>query len=137
MISLRRLLKKKTLEPLLSQARTLLGPGWSAVVCDTDENLPASPAAGTCLPLRLDGVCIGYLRLIAPLEGPVTGPGAPEPERIGPFLAGCLEQLLAGEAARRSLANEALLKYSEISLLHRAPRGLHGSLRPGTWPCPC
>jgi len=130
MIPLRRLLKKKTLEPLLSQARTLLGPGWSVVVSETDETQPASPATGTCLPLRLDGVCIGHLHLIAPLEGPTTGPDVPDPERVGPFLAGCLEQLLTGEAARRSLANEALLKYREISLLHRATLGLNGSLRP-------
>lgn len=130
MVALRRLLRKKTLAPLLAQAETLLGPEWRVRV-DGLEEAPSAPATSPTFsfPLHIETICIGFLRLIAP-EGAILDPGAVPVDRVGAFLAGCLEELLSGEAARRSLASETLLKYREISLLHRATVGLNKSLRP-------
>lgn len=124
MVSLQRLLKKKTFDPLLGQAEALLGPGFCVRVTDALET--ETQAGVHREPLRVGGDIVGHLE-IAPVPGSPSG--AP-PAGLPRFLAGCLESLLDGEVVRRSLAGEALLKYREISLLHRASQALNGSLRP-------
>ena len=131
MVTLQRLLKKKTLTPIMDQAKQLLGPGWQIMVLDgQDAERPeaVSPKSFT-FPLHLDGDVVGSLRLVAP-DTPSGSNGLPAVDKLGPFLVGCMENLLSGEVVRRSLASETLLKYREISLLHRATFGLNGSLRP-------
>ena len=129
MVPLRRLLKKKTLDPLLLLAQGLLGPGWQVTVSEICDTTAPGQTAPRVFPLRLDGSLRGYLHLLPPQSGRDVA-AEPDLDRLGPFLTGCLEQLLSGEAVRRSLASETLLKYREISLLHRATLGLNGSLRP-------
>uniref|UniRef100_I2Q758 HD-GYP domain-containing protein n=1 Tax=Desulfovibrio sp. U5L TaxID=596152 RepID=I2Q758_9BACT len=129
MVPLRRLLKKKNLAPLLGRAETLLGPGWTVAVLESAPEGDASPSRHL-EPLRLDGSLIGYLSATAPPEAtPGTFSEARLPE-LARFIAGSIEALIEGESLRRSLAGEALGKYREISLLHRATLGLNGSLRP-------
>lgn len=129
MVPLRRLLKKKSLAPLLDRAQALLGPGWRV---DVVETLPeaATKVARRLEPLRLDGALLGHLVVTAPAD---AGPDACDADRMPElvrFIADSMETLIAGESVRRSLAAEALGKYREISLLHRATLGLNGSLRP-------
>jgi HD-GYP domain-containing protein (c-di-GMP phosphodiesterase class II) len=130
MVPLRRLLKQKQLAPLLARAEAMLGPGWRIAITETLDRTDADQPRPYSLPLHVDDVLVGHLSLLAPPGDPPSGNGRPPLAKIGPFLAGCLESLLAGEALRRSLATETLLKYREISLLHRATFGLNGSLRP-------
>jgi len=131
MVPLRRLLRKKTLAPLLARAGALLGPQWRVNIVGLEET-PADQDVTSSFPfpLSVEGSRIGTLQLIAPAGYDPNGPDALPLDRLGAFLAGCLEELLAGEVARRSLANETLLKYREISLLHRATIGLNKSLHP-------
>ena len=130
MVPLRRLLRKKALAPIIAQAEALLGPGWHVTITDLEDSPPdqSSPSPPLSFPLHIEGSCVGSLWLLAP-AGAGGNASVPVAE-LGAFFAGCLEELLAGEAARRSLASETLLKYREISLLHRATIGLNGSLRP-------
>lgn len=127
MVALRRLLRPKILAPIIAQAETVLGPGWRVAVTGIEDPLPASPSP-FAFPLRVETGPVGTLWLYPPLSG--NAAPASEPDKVGPLLATCLESLLAGEVVRRSLASETLLKYREISLLHRATLGLNASLRP-------
>ncbi len=134
MVPLRRLLKKKALAPILDQAERLLGLGWRVAVSEFQEPSSETLDCSRRIPLRLDEAVVGHL-ILTPPKDPAPGDwpgkgGEARLEELGRFVAGCLETLLAGEAARRSLAGEALVKYREISLLHRATLGLNGSLRP-------
>jgi HD-GYP domain-containing protein (c-di-GMP phosphodiesterase class II) len=127
MIALRLLLKRKILTPLLDRAATLLGPGWRATLRES-----ADAAAGDrfCMPLRHDGVPLGFLVLTPP---PDASPSPQETSRLSEllrFVAASIEAVIDAEAVKRSLASETLNKYREISLLHRATFGLNGSLRP-------
>lgn len=129
MVPLRRLLKHKSLAPLLAQAESMLGPGWRIEI--TEQTTPADAASpgAHAFPLRLDDGLVGFLRLVEPESVPAGE--APLPvDKVGLLLVTCLESLIAGEFLRRSLAGEALLKYREISLLHRATVSLNRSLRP-------
>ncbi|WP_428562280.1 MAG: HD domain-containing phosphohydrolase [Solidesulfovibrio sp. DCME] len=127
MVPLRRLLKKRLLAPLLDRAETFLGPGWQARV---REHGDTPPTACHSEPLRLDGALVGYLDCCPPPAACPESARAAVLPGMARFVADCLEQAIAGEAAKRSLAAEALGKYREISLLHRATLSLNGSLRP-------
>ncbi|MGE4537227.1 MAG: HD domain-containing phosphohydrolase [Desulfovibrio sp.] len=127
MITLRRLLKKKTLGPVLNRAASLLGPGWHVTLC---ENAPDAADLAYCEALRIEGEPIGYLVVTPPVDGPLSSPEIARLPELIRFIAETLETLLVGEAVKRSLAGETLGKYREISLLHRATLELNDSLRP-------
>ena len=129
MVPLRRLLKHKTLAPLLAQAASLLGPGWRIEISEAQGAATPDAAAIHAFPLHIDAVPVGFLHLIAPASTSQSAPSLPV-DKAGPLLVTCLESLLAGEFLRRSLASEVLLKYRELSLLHRATVSLNQSLRP-------
>jgi len=129
MAPLRRLLRKNAFAPLLAKARGLFGDGWAI---DIVETLPDAKDFQDWRfePLRLDGEQVGFVVFLPPpgLSSQVwLHPHLPDLSR---FIADCIESQLAGEILRRSLATEALTKYREIALLHRATLGLNGSLRP-------
>ncbi len=127
MVPLRRLLKKRTLAPLLERVARFLGPDWRVCLRETD-----TPPGGACRSeeLRLDGALIGYLDFLAPLAPAASPFQAADLAATARFTADMIEHAVVAEAAKRSLAAEALAKYREVSLLHRATLGLNASLRP-------
>jgi HD-GYP domain-containing protein (c-di-GMP phosphodiesterase class II) len=106
----------------------MLGPGWHVAVTES-QSINASPTT-LFEPVRLEDALLGYLEITPPDDC------CPKPDvlsllpGLARFVAGCVETLLENEVVRRSLASEALIKYREVSLLHRASLGLNGSLRP-------
>lgn len=125
MVPLRRLLKKKVLNPILQRAQEFLGPPWQVVVREFGAP-PLSPCHSE--PLRLHGTLVGYLDCLGPEAVPAQSTG--NIPAMARFVADCLEQAILGETVKRSLAAEVLGKYREVSLLHRATLSLNGSLRP-------
>ena len=128
MVPLRRLRKKRALAPLLERTSRMLGAGWMAAVVDAADPMP--PSISCAEALRQNGVLLGYLVCIPPADLPDAARDDPAKRDVARFAADCLETLLDGEALRRSLAAETLVKYREVSLLHRATTGLNASLRP-------
>ncbi|MHC1712269.1 MAG: HD domain-containing phosphohydrolase [Solidesulfovibrio sp.] len=106
----------------------MLGAGWSVAV--TESRRVDAPNSTFFEPLHLDDTLIGYLEITPPTSNTAMLDGRMAPPGLPKFIASCMESLIESEAARRSLASETLLKYREISLLHRASLGLNGSLRP-------
>ena len=128
MVPLRRLLKKRALAPLLERASRMLGPGWAATVIDAADPIPAN--VHRLEPLRQDGLILGYLACTPPGDVSPDPAGEAALAETARFAADCLETIIDGEALRRTLAAETLVKYREVSLLHRATTGLNASLRP-------
>ncbi len=132
----RRIIKQKTVAPLLAKAERLLGPGWRAFIAAGDEVLASagtlpdgflpcvSPTVEIPVPVCERPSC--RLLLVPPMDQAVTG----QAWELGEFIAAALTEIFNQETTRRSLANETLEKYRELSLLHRATLSLNNSLRP-------
>lgn len=136
MPELKRIIKKKTVVPLLAGAERLLGQGWRVLLASGKAVLacPGEAPNADCLDsaralsfkLTIDGEPLGDLVLVAPDDAF----SLPDIRRQGEFFAASLTVILDQENTRRSLAGETLEKYRELSLLHRATLSLNNSLRP-------
>ncbi|WP_084448494.1 HD domain-containing phosphohydrolase [Desulfovibrio inopinatus] len=141
MTASKRLLKQHLLVSLLERSIQFLGPGYGIFVLqgetilgsagDVQCDITGLPEQTLFQSLRHDGVEVAQLLLIPPVptcaDDSCTRLHLP---KFIEFLAYSIEELLRGEAVRRSLASETLQKYREIALLHRASVNLNNSLRP-------
>ncbi len=137
----KRLIKQQLLVSFLKRSIQFLGPGYRVFVLQ-DENVIGSAGEIGCDPLCLssntivhalkhEGYDVGQLVIVPPASLFHENPS--EFDRLlkfVEFLAYSVEELLRGEAVRRSLATETLQKYREIALLYRASVNLNNSLRP-------
>ncbi|MBF0232822.1 MAG: HD domain-containing protein [Desulfamplus sp.] len=144
---LKKIVKPKTIQPILLKAQKVLGAGVGVAIVEGNTILAAVPES-LCLvndhqaghlswpdltssltwPLAVSGAVQGHL-----IMGPVSleetsGFNQNHAVALGDLIAVCLQEIIDREIARRSIAEETLDQYRESALMHRASMQLNRSL---------